>query len=147
MRLRRKQNLLTLKNLDQRSNCDNSNKYIQPAVNISYPFQIEAELDDFNAPDADISNIGKKNLSDLTIEEFSALQNKMKTDHAIGDLFGLTRQAVHQMRKKLNVESSIANNPDRDRLIKADFNSGISAADLTRKYDISISQVYRILKG
>lgn len=127
-------------------NSDNSNGYIQPPVNITYPVQNEAESDVFDVSGTDLADIANKSLSGLTIQEFSALQKQLKTDQAIGDLFGVTRQAVHQMRKKLDIESSIANNPDRDRLIKVDFNSGISAADLTRKYNMSISQIYRILK-
>jgi hypothetical protein len=46
--------------------------------------------------------------------EFLKLQKKLATDAAIGEKFGITRQAVHQIRKLYGIPSSIADNPERN---------------------------------
>ena len=84
-------------------------------------------------------------MSRIKREQLLRLQNKYKTDAAIGTIFGITRQAVHQLRMKHNVPSVAERNMERNRKIKEMFNKGISSAKLAAKNGISISQVYRIL--
>lgn len=73
------------------------------------------------------------------------LQKKLKTDAAIGEQFGITRQAVHQLRKKYEIESSLADNPKRNADIVNAYAAGASGTALAKKYDLSISQTYRII--
>ena len=73
------------------------------------------------------------------------LQKKLKTDAAIGEQFGITRQAVHQLRKKYGIESSLADNPQRNAEIVTMYGKGASGTTLAKKYKLSISQTYRII--
>jgi hypothetical protein len=73
------------------------------------------------------------------------LQKKLTTDAAIGEQFGITRQAVHQLRKKYGIDSSLADNPERNAEIVAMYKGGASGTALAKKYKLSISQTYRII--
>jgi DNA invertase Pin-like site-specific DNA recombinase len=73
------------------------------------------------------------------------LQKKMKTDAAIGEQFGITRQAVHQLRKKYGIDSSIADNPIRNSKIVKMYQGGTSGTALAKKFDLSVSQTYRVI--
>lgn len=75
------------------------------------------------------------------------LQKKFKTDAAIGEQFGITRQAVHQLRKKYELESSLIDNPERNADIIAAYQKGASGTTIAKKFDLSISQTYRIING
>ena len=74
------------------------------------------------------------------------LQKKLGTDNAIGKKLGITRQAVHKMRQKYGIESLLTNNPERDKEIRRLKKAGTPAATLCRKYNLTISQVYRIVR-
>ena len=73
------------------------------------------------------------------------LQKKLQTDAAIGEQFGITRQAVHQLRKKYGLDSSLADNPKRNAEIVAMYGGGASGTALAKKFKLSISQTYRII--
>jgi DNA invertase Pin-like site-specific DNA recombinase len=73
------------------------------------------------------------------------LQKKLITDAAIGEQFGITRQAVHQLRKKYGIESSLSNNPERNSEIVSLYDAGTPGTDIAKKYKLSISQTYRII--
>jgi Mor family transcriptional regulator len=73
------------------------------------------------------------------------LQKKMKTDAAIGEQFDITRQAVHQLRKKYGIESSIADNPIRNSKIVKMYQGGTSGTALAKKFNLSVSQTYRVI--
>ncbi|KMQ50855.1 hypothetical protein CHISP_2206 [Chitinispirillum alkaliphilum] len=73
------------------------------------------------------------------------LQKKFKTDAAIGEQFGITRQAIHQLRKKYGIESRIAQNGARNAEIVELYNSGKSGTALAKKFKLSVSQTYRII--
>lgn len=78
--------------------------------------------------------------------ELIRLQKKFKTDARIGEEFGITRQAVHQLRKKYGIESRTAGNPDRNKEMVSLRDSGHSVEAIAKKYKLSIPQTYRILK-
>jgi transposase len=73
------------------------------------------------------------------------LQKKLKTDAKIGEQFGISRQAVHQLRKKYGIESVIAKNVERNQKIVKAYKSGVSGTALAKKFKLSISQTYRII--
>ena len=73
------------------------------------------------------------------------LQRKYCTDARIGKLFHITRQAVHQLRKKYGVDSSIADNPERNAKIVKMYKAGTSGTTLAKKFDLSVSQAYRVI--
>jgi DNA invertase Pin-like site-specific DNA recombinase len=73
------------------------------------------------------------------------LQKKLKTDDAIGTKFGITRQAVHQLRKKYGIDSVIAKNDERNTKIVKAYKTGSSGTALSKKFGLSISQTYRVI--
>ena len=75
------------------------------------------------------------------------LQKKMKTDQAIGKKFGITRQAIHQLRKKYGIDSSYAGNPARNSKIIALYKKGTSGTSIAKKLGLSVSQAYRIINN
>ena len=82
----------------------------------------------------------------ISKSQLITLQKKLKTDAAIGERFGITRQAVHQLRRKYRIDSVIAKNRERNaRIVKA-HRAGMSGTALSKKYDLSVSQTYRIIK-
>jgi len=81
----------------------------------------------------------------ITKSELIKLQKKFKTDARIGEEFDITRQAVHQLRKKYGIESVIAKNDERNQKIVKAYESGSSGTALSKKFDLSVSQTYRII--
>jgi DNA invertase Pin-like site-specific DNA recombinase len=73
------------------------------------------------------------------------LQKELGTDEAIGDKFGITRQAVHQLRKRLGVGSLREKNPQRNERILAMYEKGKTAQEIAERFDISLSQTFRII--
>jgi phage terminase large subunit len=78
--------------------------------------------------------------------ELVKLQKKLATDEAIGKKFHITRQAIHQLRKKYGIVSNYAGNPARNKKIIALYKKGATGTALAKKFDMSISQTYRIIK-
>jgi hypothetical protein len=77
--------------------------------------------------------------------ELIKLQKKLKTDAAIGDRFGITRQAIHQLRNKYGIDSMIAKNDERNAKIIKTYKAGVTGTALSGKFDLSVSQTYRII--
>jgi DNA invertase Pin-like site-specific DNA recombinase len=82
----------------------------------------------------------------ISKQELIRLQKKFKTDARIGEEFGITRQAVHQLRKKYAIESRTAGNPDRNKEMVELRDNGQSVEAIAKKFKLSIPQTYRILK-
>ena len=80
----------------------------------------------------------------LTKEKLLELQKTHTTDQAIGALFGISRQAVHQCRKKYHVDT-IEKHTDRNKEIVAMYKKGVKPENIMKKFGISISQIYRVL--
>jgi Mor family transcriptional regulator len=86
-------------------------------------------------------------MAHFTKTELIKLQKQLKTDEAIGKKFGITRQAVHQMRQKYGVASRIAKNPERNATITAAYKKGTPGTALAKKFRLSVAQTYRIING
>ena len=82
----------------------------------------------------------------ISKNELLRLQKKFKTDARIGEEFGITRQAVHQLRKKYGIISRTAGNPERNIEMVSLRDSGRSVEAIAKKFKLSIPQTYRILK-
>ena len=91
---------------------------------------------------------GKMTDNGLTRARLVKYVEKGLNDTQIGSAFGSTRQAVHQLRKKWNINSNRAKNPSRNKeirqLYKTRYYNGMMLAEL---YGLSISQTYRIING
>jgi hypothetical protein len=77
--------------------------------------------------------------------ELIKLQKQLGTDEAIGKKLKVTRQAIHQLRKKYGIDSRLADNPDRNAKIVGAYKKGATGTDIAKKFDLSISQAYRII--
>jgi Mor family transcriptional regulator len=84
-------------------------------------------------------------MAKITKSQLIKLQQKYKQDATIGAQFGITRQAVHQLRKKFGIDSLIESNPKRNKEIISMYNGGKAVATIAKKFDLSISYTYRIL--
>lgn len=84
-------------------------------------------------------------MAKISKSQLIKLQKKFVTDAAIGEQFGITRQAVHQLRKKYEIDSSLVDNPVRNAEIIRLYSEGQSGTSLAKKFKLSISQTYRII--
>lgn len=82
----------------------------------------------------------------ISKDELVELQGTLKTDAKIGAKFGISRQAVHQLRQKYGLEYNKDKFQERDQEVMAMYSSGKSGIKISKEIRISISQVYRILK-
>jgi Mor family transcriptional regulator len=84
-------------------------------------------------------------MAKLSKPQLIALQKKLGTDQAIGDKVGVTRQAIHQLRNKYGIDSLIAKNAERNKKIVSLYKGGKTGTDISKKFDLSVSQTYRII--
>jgi predicted DNA-binding protein YlxM (UPF0122 family) len=77
--------------------------------------------------------------------ELLKLQRRYKTDRAIGELFAITRQAVHQARVKLGIPPIEHPIEERNNKVQKYFTNGYKIAELMSKFNLSRSHVYRII--
>ncbi|MBD3321537.1 MAG: hypothetical protein GF350_10630 [Chitinivibrionales bacterium] len=75
------------------------------------------------------------------------LQKKYKTDQAIGKLYGISRQAVHQLRLKYGITPVAEKHKERDAEIVKLYKNNVPGTKIARKYKLSISQTYRIINN
>lgn len=80
-------------------------------------------------------------------EQLIKLQNKYKTDEAIARLYGLSRQAIAQQRKRYGIGVADEKYEDRNKKIIELRKKGISASGLAAKFRLSTTHIYRILNG
>lgn len=81
----------------------------------------------------------------ITKAQLIKLQKSLKTDEKIGEKYGITRQAVFQMRRVYGIPSNIAKNKERNGKIVKAYKSGTSGTVIAKKFKLSISQTYRII--
>ena len=77
--------------------------------------------------------------------ELIKLQKTLKTDQAIGKKFGITRQAIHQLRKKYGIDSRYVVLPERNAKVLSLYKKGTSGTAIAKKMGLSVSQTYRII--
>lgn len=77
--------------------------------------------------------------------QMEKLQKKYKTDAAIGKLFGISRQAVHQLRTAYRIAPVSDKHRERNGEIIRAYGQGITGTRLAKKFKLSVSQAYRII--
>lgn len=75
------------------------------------------------------------------------LQKKYRTDQAIANLYGLTRQEIHRLRKKYEIQPVTDRKRERDQDIINLHNKGISVGRIADKHALSHAHVYRIIRN
>lgn len=81
----------------------------------------------------------------ITKGELIRLQKKLKRDAAIGAEFGITRQAVHQLRRKFGIASVVDENPRRNKDIIKMYRDGKTVSAIAKKFELSVSYTYRVI--
>jgi Mor family transcriptional regulator len=81
----------------------------------------------------------------LSKAELIKLQKKLTTDDAIGKKFGVTRQAIFQIRKQYGIVSNYVKHPARNAKIVALYKKGTAGTALAKKFDLSESHTYKII--
>jgi DNA-directed RNA polymerase specialized sigma subunit len=82
----------------------------------------------------------------VTKERLKKLQKVHKTDAKIGSLFGISRQAIHQLRVKYGIKAIPEKNLERDKKIAGLYKKGKTGIAIAKQTRLSVSQVYRIIK-
>jgi hypothetical protein len=82
----------------------------------------------------------------ISKDELARLQKTLKTDAAIGKKFQISRQAVHQLRVKYGIKANREKNIERDKKIVVAYKKGKTGISIAKDVELSISQVYRIIK-
>jgi phage terminase small subunit len=86
-------------------------------------------------------------MTKITKNQILKMQKKRMTDAAMGKALGVTRQAVHQMRKKMGIKSSASSKSDRNAAIAKAYAAGEPGTAIAQKLGLSISQTYRIINA
>jgi len=81
----------------------------------------------------------------LTKKELQRLVESDNTDQAIGDAYIVTRQAIHQLRKKWDIPARKSKNPARNEKMRAMRGRGVSGTKIAEKFGLATSHTYRIL--
>ena len=81
----------------------------------------------------------------ISKSELIKLQKTLKTDAAIGEKFGITRQAIHQLRKKYGIDSRYVKNDERNAKVIALYKKGMSGTAIAEKVGLSVSRTYKII--
>jgi hypothetical protein len=77
--------------------------------------------------------------------QLEKLQKKYTTDEAIGKLFGISRQAIHQLRTTYAIAPVENKHGERDADMVKQYREGVSGTKLAKKFKLSVSQAYRII--
>ncbi len=85
-------------------------------------------------------------MAKISKSQLIKLQKKYITDHAIGKLYGISRQAVHQLRTKYGIPPVEGKHASRNAEIVKAFNKGMPCVKIAKKFKISVSQAYRIIR-
>lgn len=75
------------------------------------------------------------------------LQKKFKTDNAVAKLYGMSRQAVHRLRNKYEIPTVDDKHIARNTEIVKSHQTGVSVLKLAKKFKLSVTQTYRIVKN
>ena len=80
------------------------------------------------------------------IEIIRLQKTKGATDHEIGAYFHVTRQAVHQLRKKYGIPVVEGRHDKRNEHIYHHYLNGVEVEKIAEACNISVSQAYRAIK-
>ena len=83
----------------------------------------------------------------ITKSELLKLQHTLKTDEAIGKKFGISRQAVHQIREKYGINALTNKNKERNEKIVALYKNGTTGTAIAKMYNLSLASFYRIVSN
>ena len=83
----------------------------------------------------------------ISKSQLEKLQKKYHSDSKIGELFGISRQAVHQMRKKYGVPPVREKHASRNSEIIDLYKEGVPGTKIAKRLGLSRSHTYRIIES
>jgi hypothetical protein len=83
----------------------------------------------------------------VTNTQLSRLQKTHKTDRRTSGKSGVSRQAVHQLRKKSGGRPASTERKDRDAAIVAAYIAGETGSAIAERFGVSSSQAYRVINA
>jgi len=81
----------------------------------------------------------------ISYNQLLKLQKKYKTDQSIACLYGVSQQYIHKLRKKYGILPVSDRVVERNKEIYNHYYSGLSGRKLAQRYNLSKSQIYRII--
>ena len=81
-----------------------------------------------------------------TKEQLINLQKKLKTDRAIGERYGVSRQIVFQWRKKHGIRSLRELTEARNYQIAKLFQAGLTTKELVKKFKLSTTTICKLTR-
>jgi DNA invertase Pin-like site-specific DNA recombinase len=73
------------------------------------------------------------------------LRKKYTTDQAIARLYGISKQAVNQLRIRYGVPAAEHRNRERDQQIANLYRRGVSGTRIASEFKLSVTHTYRII--
>ncbi len=83
----------------------------------------------------------------ISRDQFLRLRQRYRTDKAIAQLFGISRQAVYKMRVKYGIEPVQNRHARRNAEMAHLYQLGMSGERIARRFRLSTVHVYRILRN
>lgn len=83
----------------------------------------------------------------ISRDQLLKLQRRYRTDAAIGNLYGISRQAVYKLRKRYGIPPVSDRTEHRNTEIANRYLQGRSAPRIARRFRLSTVHVYRILRS
>lgn len=78
--------------------------------------------------------------------QLAKLQKRYETDEAIAGLYGISRQAVHKLRKKYGIPIVRDRHRARNESITKLREEGITIAGIARRFGLTPTHIHRILR-
>ena len=86
------------------------------------------------------------NLKEISKEEFLELRKECVSDAELAGKLNCSRQYINHMRKIFGISSRRKDMASRDEKIYLDSIAKVKRTTMSRKYKLSVCQIYRIIK-
>lgn len=84
-------------------------------------------------------------MSQISRDQLKQLQKRYHTDAAIGNRLGVSRQMIFKLRKQYDIPAAEEIHSKRNREIIHLYETGIELIKLAVRFDLSLTQIYRIV--
>ena len=88
---------------------------------------------------------GDYDMPRISKSQMEKLQKRYQTDRSIGELFGISRQAVHQLREKYGIPPVEDKYESRNKEIVRLYGKGLPGTKIAKRMKLSVTQTYRII--
>ena len=86
-------------------------------------------------------------MPEISKSKLIRLQKSLKTDQRIADELGVTSTTICNWRKAYGIPTSIVRDPLRNGKIVKAYLSGDSVINIAGKFNLSLTQTYRVIRA